>query len=106
MIRITGLMLPVMLLGACSGGKDKIADRVEENADHRAEAMEEASESMSNALQQNAVEQQADTVRAAGEERAEAIRDSDLKASLLTKEQKKELVRGETATGTAEKVPR
>ena len=77
-----------------AGGKDAIADKVEENADNRAEAMEAASESMDNALQQDITEQQANMVRAAGEERAEAIRNSQLDEDLLSNEQKNALVEG------------
>jgi hypothetical protein len=90
----------LMLLTACNGsGKDRIADRVEENAEDRAAAMDAASETMTNALRANATQQQANIVRSAGEDRAQAIRDSDLDASLLTKEQKNAIVAGNT-TGT------
>lgn len=85
--------LATALLAGCSG-KDQIADRVEDRAENRAEAMDEAADTMTNALQANAVEQQADTVRSAGKERAEAIRDSQLDASELSKEQKNTLVEG------------
>ena len=87
-------MALLLVLAACSSGKDKIAERVEENADNRAAAMEQASESMTNALQANAVEQQANIVRSAGEERADAIRNSDLDANMLTAQQKNALVAG------------
>lgn len=89
-----------LLLAACGGGgKDRIADRVEENAEERAAAMDAASETMTNALRANAVQQQANIVRSAGEDRAQAIRDSDLDASLLTRDQKNAIVAGNT-TGT------
>lgn len=87
--------LMLILLGACGSGKDRIADRVEEDSNRRAEAMEEASESMTNALQQNIEEQKADLVRRAGHERADAIRQSQLDASKLDAEQKNELVKGQ-----------
>lgn len=87
--------LALMLLSACGSGKDKIADRVEENADRRADAMEAASDSMTNALQQNVTEQQANLVRDAGKERADAIRESDLRADQLSSQQKNALVKGE-----------
>ena len=90
--------LILALLGACSE-KNAIAERVEERADKRADAMEEASRSMTNALQQNGAEQQAQTVREAGEERAEAIRESDLKAKDLSEAEKKRLIRGGDGTG-------
>ena len=95
----------LMLLAACGSGKDKIAERVEDNADNRAAAMEQASRSMTNALQANAVEQEANIVRSAGEQRAEAIHSSDLDASTLTPAQKNALIEGRS-TGTAPKQPR
>ena len=98
--------LGAALMAGCGSGKEKIADRVEDNADRRAAAMEEASESMTNALQQNAVEQQAKIVRSAGEDRAEAIRDSDLEADMLTKQQKNALVEGKKVAGTQQDAPR
>jgi BioD-like phosphotransacetylase family protein len=95
----------LLLASACSGsGKDRIADRVEENADDRAAAMDQASETMTNALQANATQQQASIVRSAGEDRADAIRDSDLDASARTKEQRNAIVAGHS-TGT-ERAPR
>lgn len=99
MIRLAMALLPLALLGACQS-KNTIADKVEKNADRRAEAMEQASESMTNALQRNAVEQQAEIVRSAGKERAEAIRDSDLKAGALTKDQRNAIVAGKGIPGT------
>ena len=90
--------LILALLGACNE-KNAIADRVEERADTRADPMEEASRSMTNALQQNGAEQQAQTVREAGEERAEAIRESDLKAKDLSEAEKKRLIGGGDGTG-------
>jgi hypothetical protein len=85
-----------ILLAGCGGeGRDRIAERVEENADNRAAAMEAASRSMTDALQQNIAEQQAEAVRQAGEERADAIRNSQLEAEALTPEQRNELIAGE-----------
>lgn len=93
--------LGAALLAGCGSGKDEIADRVEDNADKRAAALEKASERMSNALQANAVEQQAETVRAAGEERADAIRRSDLEPGALSDSQKNALIEGNTGTAAA-----
>lgn len=100
MIRLAMAMLPFALLGACHGSKNTIADKVEKNADRRAAAMEEASQSMTNALERNAVAQQADIIRSAGKDRADAIRDSDLKAGTLTKDQQNALVAGKSVGGT------
>ena len=96
-MRRTIAILALTLAAACNE-KSRIADKVEERADERADAMEEASRSMTNALQQNVVEQQARTVRQAGEERAEAIRESGLDAGDLSNAQKAKLVSGDQGT--------
>ena len=99
MVRLATPLLTLALLGACNN-KNTIADKVEKNADRHAEAMEQASQSMTNALERNAVEQQAEIVRSAGKERADAIRESDLKATALTKDQQNAIVAGKTVGGT------
>ncbi|HEV2567836.1 hypothetical protein [Sphingomonas sp.] len=96
-MRRTIAILALALGSACSE-KEEIAEQVEERADSRADAMEEAGRSMTNALQQNVVEQQARTVREAGEERAEAIRESELDPNALTDAQKNRLVAGDPGT--------
>ncbi|MBA2918418.1 hypothetical protein GON01_05460 [Sphingomonas sp. MAH-20] len=96
----------LLLLAACGGsGKDRIAQRVEDDAENRAAAMEQASETMTNALRANATQQQANIVRSAGEDRAEAIRESDLDAGALTQQQKNAIVAGRS-TGTQTPRPR
>ena len=104
MMRGAGLMVPMILLAGCGsgggGGRDRIADKVEDNAENRAEAMDAAADTMTNALGANAVEQQANLVRAEGKDRADAIRNSQLDASALTSEQKNAIVAGKTV-GTA-----
>jgi hypothetical protein len=102
MRQVRFVALGALLLAACGSGKDKIAQRVEDNAENRAAAMEQASRSMTDALQANAVEQEANIVRSAGEQRAEAIRSSDLDASTLTQAQKNALIEGKS-TGTQPK---
>ena len=103
MVRLSvAALLAVTLLSGCNQ-KNAIADRVEKNADRRAEAMEQASETMTNALQRNAVEQQADIVRSAGKERAKAIRESDLQAGSLSEQQQNALVAGRPVPGTSSK---
>lgn len=86
-------LLSVFLLAACSE-TDRVAERVEEVADDRADAMEARSERLDNNAAASAIEQQAETVREAGEERAEAIRESELDASELSTREKAELIRG------------
>jgi len=97
MARTIHALIPMALLAGCGGSND-ISERVEERADNRAEAMEAAAESMTNALQQNVVREQARTVREAGEERAEAIRASELDARALSNEQKARLITGDEGT--------
>lgn len=87
--------LGLALLAGCNR-KDDIADRVEEHAEDRAEALDAAAASMTNALAANGLEQQARLTRRAGEERAEAIRRSDLDAGKLTGEQQNALVEGKS----------
>lgn len=89
-MRLAAITL-LLSLAACSG-RDEIADKVEDRADARAEALENAGDTMENALQQNVTAQQAETMRQAGEERADAIRESDLDAEKLSDEQKNALV--------------
>ena len=96
-MRRTIALLVLALASAC-GEKEKIAEQVEERADSRADAMEEAGRSMTNALQQNVVEQQARTVREAGEERAAAIRESELEADALSDAQKNRIIAGDQGT--------
>ncbi|MFD1611083.1 hypothetical protein ACFSCW_04630 [Sphingomonas tabacisoli] len=91
---LIAFLVPLALAACSGGGKDKIADKVEDNANNRAEAMDEAADTMTNALQANAVEQQANIVRSAGHDRAEAIRESDLPADKLTENQKNAIVAG------------
>ncbi len=97
-MRLLVAALILASLAACNE-KNDIAERVEQRADSRADAMEDASRSMTNAVQQNGAEQQAQTVREAGEERAEAIRTSDLNANDLSEAEKKELIKGGIETG-------
>lgn len=96
MRRYVALVLVAMLIAGCGsgGGKGRIADQVEDDAENRAAAMDEAAATMTNALKANAVEQQADIVRSAGKERADAIRNSQLDASQLTGTQKNALIAG------------
>lgn len=100
MLKARSALILIGVLVGCSE-KNEIAERVEARADRRADAMEAAVDSMANALQQNVAEQQATTVREAGEERAEAIRRSQLDPDQLSPEQKAKLVKGEPGTGPA-----
>lgn len=92
------IAISVLAFASACSEKEEIAEQVEERADNRADAMEEAGRAMMNALQQNVVEQQARTVREAGKERAEAIRDSQLDPGALTDEQKNAIIAGDQGT--------
>lgn len=94
-------------LAACgSNGRDRIADKVQHAADARADAMEEASERMTNALARNNAQAQAKLTREAGQDRASAIRDSQLNTSRLSEVQKNALIKGAPPPGTATAPPR
>lgn len=97
MARTGPTLLILSLLAGCSGTND-LSEQVEARADNRAEAMEAAAQSMTNALQQNVMREQARTVRQAGEERAEAIRKSKLDDESLNAAQKERLIKGDQGT--------
>jgi hypothetical protein len=80
-----------LLLGACSQSpSEKLADRVENTADARADAMENAADSL---------DKRADQVRQTGEQRAEGIdaADRDNRISGMTQEERDAIVANEAA---------
>ncbi|UVO50535.1 hypothetical protein M0208_08390 [Sphingomonas sp. SUN019] len=83
-IALSALALLSAPLAACGGqGDDKLASRVEESAENRADQMEATADNL---------EDQAEQVRENGEDRAEAIDDSDVNADALTETQKADVV--------------
>jgi hypothetical protein len=81
------LVLAAAPLAACGGdGDDALAERAEDQAEAQADAMR------ANGMSDDA----ADAVEEAGEERADAIDDSDVDVDDLTPEQRNALVNGST----------
>ncbi len=86
----------LMALSACGGsGDDALGDNAAEAADAKAETLEAASENATNETQSDALEDQAEVVKDAGEQREEAIDDSDVNAGALTEAQKNAVVNGQ-----------
>ncbi|TPG10827.1 hypothetical protein [Sphingomonas oligophenolica] len=76
-------------LAACGGnGDDKLAGRVEDAADNRADQME--------AMASN-LEDRADRTRDIGEQRADAIDAADINAQAMSNAQKDEIVANQAA---------
>lgn len=81
-IKAAAMVLFVAPLAACGGnGDDKLAERVEDHAENRADALEE----------------RADQIRDTGEQRADAIDAADLNAEAMSAEQKNAIVANEAA---------
>lgn len=80
----TAVLLLAAPLAACGGsGDDKLAHRVEEAADNRADQLEQRAD---------ALKERADQVRETGEQRADAIDAADLNTQAMTAEQKTAIV--------------
>lgn len=79
-----------MPLAACGGGNgdDKLAERVEDHADNRADQLEAMAENL---------EDRAEQTRKVGEQRADAIDAADLNTQAMTDEQKANIIANETA---------
>jgi hypothetical protein len=86
------MILAAMLiapLAACGGnGDDKLAERVEDAADNRADAME---------AQAEALEEKAEQVRDTGESRSDAIDAADVNAQAMSQERRDAIVANEAA---------
>ena len=76
-------------LAACGGnGDDKLAERVEDAADVRADAMENRADQL---------DAMAEQTRDVGESRAAAIDAADLNAHAMTEEHKQEIIANQAA---------
>ncbi|RHW19192.1 hypothetical protein D1610_03530 [Sphingomonas gilva] len=85
-IILAALALP---LAACGGdGDDALGDRAEENYDAAADNLEDMADNAATPAQEDMLDQQADNLEAIGEQKEEAIDDSDVDADQLTEEQK------------------
>ena len=86
------MILAAMLLAplaACGGnGDDKLAGRVEDAADNRADAME---------AQADALKERAEQVRDTGESRTDAIDAADVNAQAMSQERRDAIVANEAA---------
>ncbi|MDQ2893759.1 MAG: hypothetical protein M3R64_11825 [Pseudomonadota bacterium] len=86
---LAGLAMLAAPLAACGGnGDDKLAGRVEDAADNRADQMD--------AMAAN-LEDRADRTRKVGEQRADAIDAADLNAHAMSNEQKAEIIANDAA---------
>lgn len=87
-IILAAMALP-FTLAACGGdGDDALGDRAEENYDAAADNLEALADNATTPGAAASLEQQADNLEAIGEQKEEAIDDSDVDADQLTEEQK------------------
>jgi regulator of protease activity HflC (stomatin/prohibitin superfamily) len=88
------LAIPILslALAACGGGKDALADRVEQKADARAEALEAQGRNLSDPRQRDIAAGRAQTIRAAGRDQAQAIRQAPLKTDQLSDKEKQRIL--------------
>jgi hypothetical protein len=82
-------------LAACGGdGDDALGDRAEEAAENKADTLDAAAANASGA-QEDALQDQAEQVRDAGDAKEEAIDDSDVDTDELSEGQKNAIVNGQ-----------
>jgi hypothetical protein len=75
---IAGLAAGVMSLAACnSSPREQAADNIEANAEARADNLEDMADNVSSEVTTDALENQADAVRATGENQADDLRTND-----------------------------
>ena len=84
-----GALVAALSLAACNNSpSDKLADRVENTADARADAMEARADMLDN---------QAEQVRDTGESRADAIQAADMNVATMSPEQRDAIVANQAA---------
>jgi hypothetical protein len=72
----------LLALAACGGqGDDSLGDNVADNADAVADNIEAVADNMSNEAVADALDNKADAVRQAGEDKEEAIDEADVKVN-------------------------
>jgi len=83
------LSLVALPLAACGGkGDDKLAERVEDAADNRADSLEAMADNL---------QERAERTRDVGEQRADAIDAADVNAQSMSPERKADIVANEAA---------
>ena len=87
-VLILSVLALVPLAGCGGNGDDKLAGRVEDAADNRADALAERAD---------ALDTRAEQVRAKGEQRSDAIDAADLNAAAMSNAQKDAIVANEAA---------
>lgn len=88
-ITAAAMVLFIAPLAACGGnGDDKLAERVEDQAENRADALQQRADTL---------DERADQVRDTGEQRADAIDAADLNAHAMSAEQRNAIVANEAA---------
>lgn len=86
----------VLPLAACNKSpSDKLADRVENAADTRADAMEANADALRN--QAAMLDNRADKARDTGESRADAIKAADMNVSAMSQERRDAIVANQAA---------
>lgn len=91
---ILGLTAACLALAACGGqGDDKLAEQAEEAAENKADMLDAAADNSSGS-QEDLLEAQADMTREGGEEKADAIDESDINADAMSNAQKDQVVNG------------
>lgn len=84
----------LMLLTACGGdGDDALGDKAEEQAEMKADNMEAQGEAMGGAAGEQ-MQQQAEAIEEKGDQREEAIDNSDVDTDELSEQQKNAMVNG------------
>ena len=90
---VTAAILP---LAACNKSpSDKLADRVENAADNRADAMEAHADTLRD--QAAMLDNRADKARNTGDSRADAIQAADMNVAAMSQEQRDAIVANEAA---------
>ena len=85
-----------LTLGACNNSPtDKLAGRVENTADVRADSMENNADQLK--AEASALDNQADATRDHGKSRADAIKAADMNVSAMSQEQRDAIVANQAA---------
>ena len=88
------LITPALLIVASCGGKgdDTLADNASDATEAQADNLEDVADNTTNQVTEDALNNRADAVRQAGEDKAKAIDKSDIDTSVMTDAQKEAVV--------------